>query len=189
VLIWKGISAKGNLFTMLRTSFSRLFVVAASGLLAAAVAPAQSKVAVINSQKALLDTAEIKKALADLDAKYKPRRAEMEKLRRDLDDIQQKLRTLSGKLTQQAEADMTLQGQRKERDLQRMTEDLQADAEADQNDISNRSRPRMQEVVRKIAEAKGVDLVVDVATTVFFKPALEITAEATAAYDKAYPRK
>jgi outer membrane protein len=174
---------------MLRTSFTRLFVVAASGLLAAVVAPAQSKVAVINSQKALLDTAEIKKALADLDAKYKPRRTEMEKLGRDLEDIQQKLRSLAGKLTQQAEADMTLQGQRKERDLQRLREDLQADAEADQNDISIRSRPRMLEVIRKIAEAKGVDLVVDAATTIYFKPVLEITAESTAAYDKAYPLK
>ncbi len=174
---------------MLRTSFTRLFIVAASGLLAAVVAPAQSKVAVINSQKALVDTTEIKKALADLDAKYKPRRAKIDELRKDIDDLQQKLRSMSGKLTQQAEAEMTAQGQRKERDLQRLTEDLQADAEADQNDISNRSRPRMLEVIRKIAEAKSVDLVVDVATTVYFKPALDITAEATAAYDKAYPVK
>lgn len=174
---------------MLRTSFTRLLLVAASGVLAAAVAPAQSKVAVISSQRALLDTAEIKKALADLDAKYKPRRAKIEELRKDLEDIQQKLRTLAGKLTQQAEAEMTAQGQRKERDLQRLTEDLQADAEADQNDISNRSRPRMLEVIRKIAEAKSLDLVVDVATTVYFKPAMDITAEATVAYDKAYPVK
>lgn len=174
---------------MPRTSFTRLFIAAASGLLAAVVAPAQSKVAVINSQKALVDTTEIKKALADLEAKYKPRRAKIEELRKDIEDLQQKLRSLAGKLTQQAEAEMTAQGQRRERDLQRLTEDLQADAEADQNDISNRSRPRMLEVIRKIAEAKSIDLVVDVATTVYFKPALDITAEATEAYNKAYPVK
>jgi hypothetical protein len=32
-------------------------------------------------------------------------------------------------------------------------------------------------------------MVVDVNTTIYFKPALEITTEAIAAYDKAYPPK
>jgi outer membrane protein len=47
----------------------------------------------------------------------------------------------------------------------------------------------MQEVVRKLADEKGLDIVVDVTSTVFFKPALDLTAEAIAAYDKAYPAK
>ena len=38
-------------------------------------------------------------------------------------------------------------------------------------------------------EEKGFDVVVDASNTVFFKPALEITADALAAYDKAYPAK
>jgi outer membrane protein len=162
----------------------------AAGLLAAAVGlSAQTKVAVIDLQKAVLDTAEIKKASAALEAKYKPRQAAMEKLRKELEDIQQKLQTMAGKLTQQAEAEMTLEGQRKQRDLQRMGEDLQADVDAERNDILNRSSQRMQKIVAQIAEQKGLDLVVDVNSRIFHKPALEITAEATAAYDKAYPAK
>jgi Skp family chaperone for outer membrane proteins len=47
----------------------------------------------------------------------------------------------------------------------------------------------MQEVVRKLADVKGLDVVVDANSTIFFKPALEITAESIAAYDKAYPAK
>jgi outer membrane protein len=164
--------------------------VAAAGLvLFALVVSAQSKVAVINLQKAVLDTAEIKKASAALEAKYKPRQTEMEKLRKELDEIQQRLQSLAGKLTQQAEAEMNMQGQRKQRDLQRLGEDLQADVDAERSDILTKSTQRMQEVVRKIAEEKGVDVVVNVTNTVFFKPALEITLEATAAYDKVHPAK
>jgi len=164
--------------------------VAAAGLLAAAaVVNAQTKVAVINLQKAVLDTAEIKKASAALEAKYKPKQAQMEKLRKEIDEIQQKLQTLAGKLTQQAEAEMTLDLQRKQRDFQRLGEDLQADVDAERNDILSRSTQRMLAVVRKIAEEKALDVVVDVPNTVFFKPALEITTEATAAYDKAHPAK
>jgi outer membrane protein len=45
----------------------------------------------------------------------------------------------------------------------------------------------MADVVKKIAEARGIDVVIDVTNTIYYKPALDITAEATAAYDKAYP--
>jgi outer membrane protein len=47
----------------------------------------------------------------------------------------------------------------------------------------------MTEVVKKVAEEKGLDLVVDVSNAVFFKPALEVTDDAIAAYDKTYPPK
>ena len=42
-------------------------------------------------------------------------------------------------------------------------------------------------MVKKLADEKGLDIVVDSANTVFFKTSFEITAEATAAYNKTYP--
>jgi outer membrane protein len=47
----------------------------------------------------------------------------------------------------------------------------------------------MQTIVQKLAEEKGIDVVIDISNTVYFKPALEITTESIAAYDKAYPAK
>ena len=55
--------------------------------------------------------------------------------------------------------------------------------------ILQRAGTRMTEIVKKLADEKGLDVVVDTTNTYFFKPALDITAEATAAYDKAYPLK
>ena len=156
---------------------------------AAGIATAQTKVGVINVQRAVLDTAEIKKAQTDLEAKYKPRQELVEKLRKDLDGIQNQLQTLAGKLTPQAEQELTIQGQRKQRELERTTEDLQGDVDRERNDILGRSGQRMQEVVKKLAEEKGLDIVVDVTNTFYFKPVLDITKEASAAYDKAYPVK
>ncbi|HWQ53688.1 MAG TPA: OmpH family outer membrane protein [Bryobacteraceae bacterium] len=156
---------------------------------AAQVASAQAKIAVVNMQRAVLESAEIKKANGEMEARYKPRQAEIEKLQRDLQNIDQQLQANAGKMTPQAQADMTADGQRKQRDLRRLTEDLQQDVERDRNEILGRSSQKMQEVVRKLAEEKGLDMVVDVTNTVFFKPALEITNEALAAYDKANPPK
>ncbi|PWU03774.1 MAG: hypothetical protein C5B51_18265 [Terriglobia bacterium] len=167
----------------------RLFVAGCALLSISAIASAQNKIAVINLQRAVLDSAEIKKASAEMEARYKPRANQLEQLQKELASISQNLQTNAGKLTPQAEADLQSQGQRKQREAQRIQEDLQADVDRERNEILSRSTQKMTEVVKKIAEEKSYDLVVDVSNTVFFKPALEITNDAIAAYDKAYPAK
>jgi len=152
-------------------------------------ASAQVKVAIINLQKAVLDTAEIQKAQKDLETKYKPRQEKAEALQKELQTIQGQLQTMAGKLTPQAEQELNVQGQRKQRELQRVTEDLQGDVDRERQEILGRSAQRMNDVVKKVAEAKGLDMVVDVSNAVYFKPTLDITAEATAEYNKSYPAK
>jgi len=151
------------------------------------IGTAQSKVAVVNSQKAILETAEIKKAQVDLEAKFKPRQDQMARLTKELQDIQTQLQ--SGKLNQNGEQELTAQGQRKQRDLQRLQQDLQDEVDRERNDILQRSGTRMQEVVKKLADEKGLDVVIDTSNTVFYKASLDLTAEAVAAYDKAHPVK
>ncbi len=160
-------------------------------LLLASLVPmfAQVKVAVINVQNAILETAEIKKAQTELEAKYKPRQQKLESLNKELTDLQTRLQQMQGKLTTAAEGDMQVTGQRKQKEAQRISEDLQADVDRDRNDILSKTGTRMQDVVKKLAEEKGLDLVVDVSQTLYFKPAMELTKEATAAYDKVYPVK
>jgi outer membrane protein len=162
---------------------------AATAAVFAGIAAAQTKVAVINIQSAVLQTAEIKKVSADLEAKYKPKQAEMEKLRTDIAGIQQKLQAGQGKLTPQVQADLTAEGQRKQRELQRKSQDFQEEFDAERNEILQKSGQQMAGVVRKLAEERAVDVVVDVSSTLYFKPALDLTADAVAAYDKAFPPK
>jgi outer membrane protein len=165
----------------------RALMVCAAGLVSVVAASAQTKVGIINIQKAIIDTAEIKKAQAALEAKYKPRQAELEKIQKELSDLQAQLQ--SGKLNPQAQQELTARGQRRQREAQRMTEDLQGDVDRERNEILQQAGQRMTEIIRKIAEEKGLDVVVDVNNTLYYKPALEITTEAVAAFDKAYPVK
>ena len=172
---------------MIRASLSHVIAVCAVGLVAASFASAQVKVGIVNLQKAIVDTAEIKKAQADMEAKYKPRQDEGVTLQKSLEQLQAQLQ--SGKLSAQGAQDVQAELQRKQRDLQRLQDDLQADVNGDRQQILQRVGQRMSEVVKKIAEAKGLDLVIDTTNAVYFKPALELTPEATAEYDKAYPLK
>jgi len=158
-----------------------LFVLSSIGIASA------QKIAVINSQKAVLDTAEIKKAQVDLETKFKPRQDKIVQLQKDLQTIDSQLN--SGKLNAMGEQELRAEGAKKQRDLQRMQQDLQDDVNLERNDILQRSGARMQDVVKKLAESKGLDIVVDTTNAVFYKPAFDLTAEAVTAYNLAYPVK
>jgi outer membrane protein len=162
-------------------------MIAAMSLATAATASAQIKIAVINWQKAIVDTQEIQAAQKLLEAKFKPRQDVMEGLQKELATIQQQGRmpNLAPDKEAQLQADFT----RKQKELQRLTEDLQADVDRERQDVLSKTGRQMQEVVKKLAEERGFDLVIDMTNTVFSKPALEITADATTAYNKAYPGK
>jgi outer membrane protein len=174
---------------MLRMSLFPALLVCAAGLITPSLAPAQTKIGIVNLQKAILETAEIKKASAEMQAKYKPRQDALEKIQRELNDIQTQLQASQGKLSAAGEADLTSRGQRKQREAQRIQDDLQADVDAERNAVLQRAGQRMTEILRKISDEKGFDAILDVTNTVVFKPALEVTTDATAAYDKAYPVK
>ena len=92
----------------------------------------------------------------------------MLKLQKELEDIQAQLN--SGKLNELGTQEINAEGQRKQRELQRMQQDMQEDVQRERTEILQRAGTRMQEVVKKLADEKGLDIVVDSANTVFFKP-------------------
>ncbi len=175
------------MYSKVRSAALLAVVAAASiGLLPGqAIQPA--KVGIINAQKAVADTQEIKKAQAALETKFRPRQQSIETLQNDLQNIQRQLSAPN--LDPTKEAQLRADGTQKQKDLQRLGEDLQADVNNERQDILGRSGRQMTEVVKKLAEERGLDVVIDITNTIYFKPALDLTAEATAAYDKAYPAK
>ena len=174
---------------MFRLHLLPALAVCAAGLVSVSSAMAQTKVGVIDMQRAILETGEIKKASNDMSARYKKRQDDLDKAQRELNDIQTQLQSAQGKLSAAGEADLNARGTRKQTEVKRLTEDLQADVDRDRNDILTRAQTRMLEVVKKLSDDKGLDLIVERATAVHFKPALDITNDAIAAYDKSYPVK
>lgn len=184
---------------MFRLSSISALAVCAAALVFSPVASAQSasppagsgqtKIAVIDLRKAILETAEIKKASNDLQNKYKPRQDALEKATRDLSDLEAQMQASQGRLSPQGEADLTARGKRKQTEVTRLTQDLQDDVNHERDAIIQSAGLRMTEIIKKIQEQMGADVVVDTTQLVAFKPGLEITTEAIAAFDKAYPLK
>lgn len=165
----------------------RIVTLVAIALASAGIGATQTKVGIVNLQRAISETAEMKKAIVDVTTRYKPRQDEIQKLQADLQNIQQQL--AGGKLSQGAEQAARSEGQFKERQLQRKDQDLRDDIDKERNDIVGHASQRMTQVIQKIADERGLDVVIDSSNTVFFKGSLDITDVAVAAYDKAYPVK
>src|SRR3954470_22219881 len=91
----------------------RPLLVCSAFIVFANLAGAQTKVAVINLQQAVFQSAEIKKADAQMQATFKPRQDKIETLNKEIAALAQQIQSANGKLTPQVEADLTTQGQRK----------------------------------------------------------------------------
>lgn len=166
---------------------SLFFAVCALAAFGGSAVFAQGKVGIINVQRAVLETAEIKKAQAELEAKFKPRQDELEAAQKELIEIRRQLEAGGQNLTPAQLSDLQGRGQILERRAQRLQEDLQEQVGRDRDAVLARVGQRMQEIVNKLAAQKDLDVVVDAANTLYFKTGLEITDEAIAAYDQAYP--
>ena len=155
------------------------------------VVSAQTKIGTIDFRTALQNTAEFKKALQSLEAEFKPRQDELQQLSQELAEIQKKMQTVPP----QEAAQLQLEGQTKQRQAQRINEDLQSDLQYEQEDILRNSAQRMREVIAKLAEEKGLDIVFSGAALVdpfegrllYLNSALDLTIASTAAYDEAHP--
>ncbi len=175
-----------------------LAVIVLSSVRLAAQATDFVKIGAIDFQRALADTAKMRKHNKEIETKYRPRQEEIAKLSQEIQELEEKLR-------QAGVSEMAaLQDQlaRKRRDAQRKQEDTETDFRFEMADVFQAGTSRMRFVVAKLADEKGLDLVIDTqlltdpfsrqlnpeqAKPLYLKPALDMTAEATRRYDQEFP--
>jgi outer membrane protein len=152
--------------------------------MSASVALAQTKVGIIDKQKALEGIAEMKKSLAAIKAKYEPKVAEFQKLLTEIDQLQKRR---AGKLTPQEEEEVDAKLMQKTRESNQKHEAISEESEFEVDQLFAKCRPEIETIAKKLAVDKGLDVLLEASNTVWFKPALDITKEVTDAYDKAHP--
>ena len=160
------------------TALAAIFILAT-----AAPGLAQVKIGVVDFQQALLATAEMQKRAGELEQKYKPDQDRLQALSDELQAIQVKLQSAAAADSARLQAE----GAEKQREAQRLTEDLQADIDFDRQQILESGAQRMRAVLDELRASKALDMIVDVSSTVSFSSALDITTDATAAYDAKHP--
>jgi len=156
----------------------------------ASAAPAPTKVAIINVQYAILSTADGKKALADMSAKYDGRKATLEKRATDLRGKQDTLRKGASTMSEDARAKMVRDIDAESKALQRDGEDFNNDQEQEQNKLMNEIGGKMLEIIGQYAGANGYAMVLNVGEQtplLWHNPSTDITADIIKLYDQAHP--
>jgi outer membrane protein len=169
--------------------FARLAAVAAGLVVFTAGLSAQSKVGIVNLQTALQNAQEVKEAQGKIEATYKPRSERLAQMEKELAKLQQEYDQNQSKYTPAALEELANNIQRKQTQMQRQQTAFQDDFNRDRAELLTKFGSRMQEVLKKLAEDKGFDMIIDVTNLLYYKPAIDISAEATAAYDKTFPLK
>lgn len=146
------------------------------------------KVGVINMQAAMIQSKDGQKAAANLQTKFGPKQAELEKKQQDVAAMQDQLRkgqnTMSEDNKQKLMRDIELRNTSLKRDM----EDANADLEAEQQKITSDLGGKIMTVLNKYATDNGFALVLDIGNqqtpVMFASNAINITAEVVTLYDK-----
>jgi outer membrane protein len=129
-----------------------------------AAAQAPSKIGIINIQAAIVSTEEGKKALSALEAKYGPRRKELEKKQQDIQGLQSQLQKGSTVLGDEQKRKLMADIDAKTKSFNRDVEDAQTEVEQEQGKIYQELGQKMMGVIDKYARDKGFAVILDVST-------------------------
>ena len=160
---------------------------------AAAGSSASGKVGVINIRQAIVTTAEGKLASAELQSQFASRQNEIENLNKQISDLQQRLQASANKLSQEEEARLRQEGQRRAQRLDRMNTEYQEDVNAAQADVIDRIGRKMVDVLDRYARENGYSVVLDSSAQgtpiLYASTQIDVTQDIIRLYDQAYPVK
>jgi outer membrane protein len=153
--------------------------------------PTPTKVAIIHVQNAILQTKDGQKAANDLQGRFKPKKDGLDKKQADIAALQDTLRKGSATMSEEAQAKLRRDIDANNKNLQRDTEDAQADLDAEQGKIMQELGNKVMAVLEKFATANGYALVLDVSNpqtpVLWAASAIDITSDIVKLYDQANP--
>jgi outer membrane protein len=166
----------------------KVFLWPVLALAATLTVQAQTKVAAINIQAAIIGTKDGQKAAAELNAKMLPKKRELEQRQNDINALQDQFNKGQNTMSESAKSDLYKNIEAKKKTLQREVEDAQADLEADQNKLMQQLGQKIVAVIERYARDNGYTMVVDVGNpntpVIYASPSIEITKEVIELYDK-----
>jgi outer membrane protein len=152
---------------------------------------APTKVAVIQVQTAILSTKDGQKAATELQSKFAPKKAELDKKQSDLAGMQEQLKKGQATMSEDAKTKLMRDIDSANTRLQRETQDAQTDLDEEQQKIMQELGGKMMAVVEKYAQSNGLAMVIDVSNpqtpVLWAAQSVDITGEIVKLYDQANP--
>lgn len=150
-----------------------------------------TKVATINIQQALVSTKDGQKALSDIQARFTPKKNDLDKQQNTLAGLQDQLNKGGAKLSDEARQRLVRDIDLAKTRLQRDTEDAQTEYDQENQKIMNELGGRILAVINKYAKDNGYALVLDIisqqSAVMYASDSIDITKDIIELYDKNAP--
>lgn len=169
---------------------NRILAFALVGLGAAGGAAAQvtGKVAVVSVQGAIVGTKDGQKAAAELEAKFAPKRKDIETRQSALTQLEDQMRKGGNLLSDEKRNELTRDIDEKRKRLNRDIQDAQEEVDQEQQRALNGLLQRMLAVIEKYSKDNGYTMVLDVSNpntpVLYASQAIDVTADVISLYDK-----
>jgi len=165
-------------------------LVGALALALPVVAAAQTnppKIGVMNVLRAIVECSEGKQANEEFQKKFEAKRDELSRKQKEVETLQQQLKSQAATLNDEAQATLTRSIQVKTTDLQRSQEDAEKEFNELRNQIFNRIGSKLAPLVQQYAKEKNFTLVLDSSSQTtqltYVDPATDITDDVVKRYD------
>jgi outer membrane protein len=150
-----------------------------------------SKIAIVDFERAVVESAEGKKASEKFNATFKAKQEDLEKRQKDIDDSTKKLQNGARTLTDAAKAEIQKDIDRKNTELQRLNEDAKKELQALRDELLRPIAEKATALMNALAEERGYTLVVDISNPqtniAFWNPNYDVTGELIKRIDAAPP--
>jgi outer membrane protein len=154
---------------------------------------ATPKVGVISVQVAIQSTAEGKQSAAELQSRFAPRQTELDNLRKQIEDLQTRLRTTSNTLSDEEKARLAREGDQLTRTYQRKQQDSQDDFNEAEREIVDRIGRKMIDILDKYSKENGYSIILDTSAqntpVIYAANTIDVTQDIIKLYDQSYPVK
>lgn len=149
-----------------------------SMLLASAPALAQ-KVAVADSQMALMNSDAAKKAVEKLQNELKVQRDRMAVLNTEIEALQARFKRDGAVMSEKDKKDLQKQAENKVQEFQSLAQVVQKRTQDVQNDLLQRMIPEMEKAIDDLQKVNKFDVIIEKKNVIFADPATDITKKIT----------
>ena len=168
-----------------------LCVLASLGLTISAGAQTAGKVGVINIQSAIISTNDGKKAASEIQTRFNPKKAEVDKRQGEINQLQDQLNRGRNTLSEEARQSLVREIDQKTKSLKYFTEDANAELNQEEQKAMGELGGRIMAVIDKYAKDHGYTLILDVSSpqtpVLYASNTIDITRDIIELYDKNAP--
>lgn len=150
-----------------------------------------ARVGVINLQSAIVSTKDGQKAAGDIQARFNPKKADLDRRQGEISQLQEQLNRGRNTLGEDARQKLVREIDQKTKSLNRDTEDARAELDQEEQKIMNQLGSRIMAVIDKYAKDHGYAMILDVSSpqtpVMYASNTVDITREVIELYDKNAP--